>query len=158
MQLMGRRSVATGWPALLAVLALALLWASPARAEKQPVVSLRYAGGPEVEVHIDKVGIMATFIPKRVTEQVSVGSVVVCEATYDTTYYALRYFIKGPQDSWYLGAAAYKNKLASGTPCGVTDLPESGALPMVGYQWLWDSGFNIDLGLRPGILALGFSF
>ena len=52
---------------------------------------------------------------------------------------------------------AYQVNITLSSNCSLT-IPKEGTMIMAGYHWLWDSGFNVDLGLRPGLLAVGFSF
>lgn len=113
-------------------------------------------GGAEAEINISHVGLGATVMPGFHTTQGTSGGVVVCSAKFDRTFLFGRYFFRGPQDSWYLGGYSYEENLTSASNCGDSAL--SGASLMLGYQWMWESGFNIDLGLRPGLLALGISF
>jgi hypothetical protein len=137
-----------------------LVCGTVARAEERdPILSARVLanGGGEVEVHVGpKFGIGVSYVPGFHTVDVTSNGSTVCKAKFDRTFFFGRYSFKGPKDSWYVGGAAYQEKLASSSDCGESAM--SGAIPMVGYQWVWDSGFNLDLGLRPGILAAGFTF
>jgi len=135
----------------LLLVALSAMISSAALAAKEPILSLRFNSmGPEAEIHISNVGIGVSYMPINQTEG-------ACTATGSKVFEFARYFIKGAQDSWYLGVAAYQVKVTISANCTVTTATDGG-LPMIGYHWLWDSGFNVDLGLRPGFLALGFSF
>jgi hypothetical protein len=83
--------------------------------------------------------------------------VTTCKDEINRTFFGGRCCFHGPQDSWYVRGLAFTESQASSNPCNI-DTPRNGAVPIVGDYWLWDSGFNLDLGLRPGLLALGFSF
>ena len=135
----------------IAVTAPGLGWA------KEPILSLRYTGGPEVELHMGSVGVLGGIIPGAFKAHDSFGGVTICEASYDQTYIGGRFFFKGVQDSWYLGAFHAVNELTSPQHCTLKP-PETMTWPMIGYHWMWDAGFNIDLGIRPGFLGLGWSF
>ena len=146
--------------ALMGLVTVALLMhVNSARAEKEPIVTARILAdqGGEVEVHLGpKIGIGVSFVPGFHTVDVTANGSTVCSAKFDRTFFFGRYAFQGPKDGWYVGGAAYQEKLASASDCG--DSAMSGVLPMVGYQWNWDSGVNVDLGIRPGLLAIGFGF
>ncbi|MDH5751259.1 MAG: hypothetical protein OEZ59_02420 [Deltaproteobacteria bacterium] len=129
---------------------------SPSAQARGDTFSLRYAGGPEVELHLGKVGLMYTYHAGRAYREDKKGATPACEAQYDTSHISARFFFSGPKDSWYLGATTRSHRLASDQPCAKE--PEGGISPMLGYHWLWSSGFNFDLGFRPNFFALGLTF
>jgi hypothetical protein len=118
-----------------------------------PTVSVRANLGPGVdaELHLDKLGLGVAYFP--------VGAIYdygFCTDEFSRTFLTGRYFMDWPQNSLYFGVAFYSESAAS-LGCGVEEA-NSGILPLIGYHWLLDSGVNLDLGLRPGIFAIGFSF
>ncbi|MDH5751260.1 MAG: hypothetical protein OEZ59_02425 [Deltaproteobacteria bacterium] len=138
---------------LLCMTALPLS-ATPAEA---PRLSARvFPTGGEIEAQIGAVGLMYSLFPKRIRMEDPIYG--VCDAEWDTHYISGRYFFEPASDGWYLGLASVQNKMVSGNDACIYDVQESQGTFLAGYRWLWDSGFNVDIGIRPGFLAIGFSF
>lgn len=121
--------------------------------------SLRYAfnNGIDFEIHFGDNGLLFTYVPDQSTQKGTAGG-ASCTASYDRTYVGFRHFFGGLQDNFYLGASYFSNNLSTDASCTTKNDPANGFSLLLGYHWLWGSGFNIDLGFRPGTLALGFSF
>ena len=167
LELNGHRGVARFRPLtrrllLLLVAGLLIQCTSQVLLAREAVFSARVLAnaGVEVEGHFGPVGVLVSFVPEFHIDSLRTFGGKTCEEKYDRTFYGGRFFIDGVQDSWYFGAALYTEERTTDGSClskALSDA-ESGAFPLVGFHWLWESGFNLDLGLRPGILALGFSF
>jgi len=129
-----------------------------------PTFSIRYFGGVEGELHLSKVGLMYGQYP----DTAIIDNGVDCGGTYHHAFFGARFFFKGPKDSWYLGLLNSARTVLNTGSCSTKaqDKYNNGGLSlMAGYHWLWGSGFNVDLGVRPGFigasilgLAIGITF
>ena len=136
---------------VLRVVSLTLALAAPTLEAKEPWVSLRVIeNGGEVEAHWGQVGVGAARIKVEVQD-------LFCGFKGDQTFGFVRYFFKPLQSTWYLGLLYFKHNYQFTAPCEHPP-PDRGVIAIVGYHWLLQPGVSIDLGLRPGILALGLSF
>ena len=121
-------------------------WTSAA----DPVFSLRVlptASAVEGELHLGSVGVSVALVQASFSGCSNLDRQIVVPAA--------RYFFGGPQNNFYAGVWVTKQY----TTLGCTIIEElTVPLPMVGYHWLFSNGINVDLGLRPGILGIGYSF
>jgi len=141
---------------------------SPAKAE--PIAAVRMnLSGYEAEFFLSSIGLMYTYFPIAYSEEIGTPSGSTWKkCTWDRTFLTARHFFEGPgSDGWYLGGGIYTGKLveevgdcttlSSFSFTEVSQL-ESGNVLMAGYMWNWDSGIQLDLGFRPGIVSVGFAF
>ena len=144
--------------------AVVLMLPSASHAAGGPTFSIRYFGGVEGELHLSKVGLMYG----QYGDSSIKDNGVDCGGTYHHAFVAGRFFFKGPKDSWYLGLINHSRTILTTGTCTAKAQEKyqgSGLGLMGGYHWLWGSGFNVDLGVRPGFLgasilglAIGISF
>lgn len=141
---------------LISAVILSTQMARPALAEG-PYIAARYAMGVELELFMGDFGIFG-----GIMEDWQMDISATCQPVQQEKYYGARHFFNKGGDGWYAGAAYsvinYLNKEGCTKEEQQKDMYESGGMPVFGYYWQWDSGFNIDLGLRPGVLALGMAF
>lgn len=112
--------------------------------------------GPEIELYVSDIGLLAAFSSAN-----KVGGKGGCELMVNRTIMGARYFFQGVGDSWYLGAARSQSTVVDSTNCTATEVQKedkAGFDLLGGYHWAWGNGFNVDLGFRPGTLAIGFAF
>jgi len=141
-----------------------LVLSAPAGAASGPILSIRYFGGVEGELHLSKVGLMYGQYPDTDINENGKS----CGGLYQHGFLGARFFFKGPRDSWYLGLLQHTRTLLNNGTCSsqaLADHEGSGLGLTAGYHWLWGSGLNLDLGIRPGFigasiigLAIGISF
>ena len=134
------------------------LWAQDSGSGKiSEVMALRFnLGGYEAEVFLGSIGILYVYYPEY-----DAALSLYCQYTVKRQDAAVRKFFTPGGDGWYFGIS-YAMVENTGTEfCSVTEkeeIYEGGAIPTFGYYWKWESGMNVDLGLRSGLLAVGFHF
>lgn len=126
--------------------------------KKKPLsMALRYNLGVEIELYFNEIGVLYG-IQEKYKPEVS----LTCAPERSGWSIGARKFLKGPQvDTWFLGVFYENNKYSKTDGCTeveLDDLLQSGSYPMFGYSWVFEGGYNFELGLRPGMLAFGISF
>jgi len=121
--------------------------------------------GAELEVSSESFGFrLAGAAPvKNVTPLNSVISFFsTCTADATQSWIAVEFYAESSKvDSFYVGLGstqiAYSNPSAG---CTTADLATVNiGMVNLGYRWIWEkSGLTLDVGLRPGLLAAGFTF
>ncbi len=145
---------------LTAVLVLLLIFVAALPAWGQEAnYSVRYAvdNSFDFEMFLGNLGVLINYNPDHSNASGTDGAGAKCTASFSRTTAGLRYFFGGPQDNFYLGAGFHTDAVDTATNCTPNN-DTSGLGLLLGYHWMWGNGFNIDLGFRPGTLALGFSF
>ena len=147
-------------PAVLGVFLLTLLPLPQAFAAESPTLSLRAIspGAYEVEFYAGQWGLMYTH---GVAQSVEGKDTPACQGVLRTHLVTARRFFTAGASGAFLGITGWRNRVWDRGGCALEEYRDSltaGVFPALGYQWRWASGLEFEVGVRPGMFALGWSF